>query len=303
MLKLYKITTDNKYYWQTWDNGSSHTIHWGVIGSEGEVKTIYNSLKEKAKDMIQQEIYGLMKEGYIEIKPEEHIALWIEYNTENMDTEKDTVKMHKIEEIIDEALLWTGLGLCEGGSIDMGTMKICCYVVDFKVAKKAIDYVLKNNGFSDYSRIYNENAEEYDNIIEGLPPQIQIPIDNFDIDALESLRDTDLSYFVDDLSRYFYASENWEVKNSIVHLTQDLAENEVIKELLEESLVSPDNYTKITAIAHLTGDMDLYDRVMSKGEIDIKKLNTEISTYMRDNGTKIERHGIKNIIGRFFNFH
>ena len=61
---------------------------------------------------------------------------------------------------MDEVLGWTGLGHCEGGSIGSGTMEVCCFVVDFDIAKKVIETKLKDTEFADYTRIFDENAEE-----------------------------------------------------------------------------------------------------------------------------------------------
>ncbi len=38
-------------------------------------------------------------------------------------------------------------------------MEVCCYVVDFKIAKRVIADDLKKTKFADYSRIYDEGAD------------------------------------------------------------------------------------------------------------------------------------------------
>jgi len=58
---------------------------------------------------------------------------------------------------MNETLGWTGLGNCDGGNIGSGTMEVCCFVVDFELAKKVIEIDLKNTEFADYTRIYNED--------------------------------------------------------------------------------------------------------------------------------------------------
>lgn len=37
-------------------------------------------------------------------------------------------------------------------------MEVCCYVVDFEIAKRVIENDLKDTEFADYSRICDENA-------------------------------------------------------------------------------------------------------------------------------------------------
>jgi hypothetical protein len=66
---------------------------------------------------------------------------------------------HELEDRMNETLGWTGLGNCDGGSIGSGTMEVCCFVVDFKIAKHVIEEDLKNTRFADYSRIYDERVD------------------------------------------------------------------------------------------------------------------------------------------------
>ena len=81
--------------------------------------------------------------------------LEIEYIIEGFGTEEDLDKRHRLEEIMDEVLGWTGLGHTDGGSIGSGTMEVGCIVVDYEIAKKVIEENLKNTEFSNFSRIYN----------------------------------------------------------------------------------------------------------------------------------------------------
>ena len=53
---------------------------------------------------------------------------------------------------MDETLGWTGLGHCDGGSIGSDTMEVCCLVVDFDTAAKAIEADLRGTEFADYTR-------------------------------------------------------------------------------------------------------------------------------------------------------
>jgi hypothetical protein len=38
-------------------------------------------------------------------------------------------------------------------------MEVCCFVIDFDIAKKIIEQDLKDTEFADYTRIFDENAE------------------------------------------------------------------------------------------------------------------------------------------------
>jgi hypothetical protein len=76
-----------------------------------------------------------------------------------MGTAEDVEKRTRLQEKMDDVLGWTGLGHCDGGSIGSGTMEVCCYVIDFEVAKSVIEENLKDTEFANYTRIFDENAE------------------------------------------------------------------------------------------------------------------------------------------------
>ena len=80
----------------------------------------------------------------------------IEYPVDGMGTSADLEKRHRLEDRMNETLGWTGLGMCDGGSIGGGTMEVCCVVVDFDVAKRVIEDDLSNSEFRDYGNIYRE---------------------------------------------------------------------------------------------------------------------------------------------------
>ena len=158
MLKLYKLIDDQKEYWETWDNNNgSHTIHWGRLGTRGESKEVKSSLFKKAETIIQKEIDGLIGQGYQPIEDEDHVTLLVEYAVEGMGTAEDVEKRNRLEARMNEALGWTGLGACDGGSIGSGTMEVCNYVVDFELAKSVIENELAGTEFSNFTRIFDEN--------------------------------------------------------------------------------------------------------------------------------------------------
>ncbi len=160
MLKLYRLADGIKEYWETWDNeNGTHTVHWGKLGTQGSSKTVKNSLFKKAAKTIQVEIDSLVAQGFRPVDLEQHSILLIEYAIDGMGTTDDLDKRQRLEERMNETLGWTGLGHCDGGSIGSGTMEICNFVVDFETAKKVIEEDLSGTEFSDYTRIYDENAE------------------------------------------------------------------------------------------------------------------------------------------------
>ena len=161
MLKLYKFTSESKRYWETWDNGDgNHTVHSGVLGEKGESKIVERSFFRKPEKVIQAEIDGLLTEGYRPLDEDQERRLLIEYTVEGFGEPADLDKRHRLEGRMNETLGWTGLGNCDGGSIGSGTMEVSCFVVDFDVAQRIIAADLEGTEFANYSRIYDEDAEE-----------------------------------------------------------------------------------------------------------------------------------------------
>ncbi|EDP95202.1 hypothetical protein U8527_13370 [Kordia algicida OT-1] len=154
MLKLYKTVNGKLHYWETWeDSRKTATIHWGIVGDEGEFKEItvgfFSSLQKSIQKLIDQKI----KEGYHEFEDDAKTILEIVYTVDGFGSEADLDKRYLLEEKLDQILGWTGLGEVDGGSIGSGTMEVACLVVDAEIAKKVIQKELENTEFADYTQI------------------------------------------------------------------------------------------------------------------------------------------------------
>ncbi len=159
MLKLYKLTDNPKSYWETWENGGIHTIHWGVLGTRGESKELKSTLLRKASSVIKKLIDEKTAEGYAPVEFDDHQILLIEFTVNGMGCDEDVEKRYRLQDRMDETLGWTGLGNCDGGSMGSGKMEVCCLVVDFDIAKRVIEEDLKGTEFDNFTRIYDENVE------------------------------------------------------------------------------------------------------------------------------------------------
>ncbi|MDF7815911.1 hypothetical protein [Hymenobacter sp. YC55] len=157
MLKLYKRTDTSFYYWETWEESKkTAVIHWGVVGEHGQDKEVKSKTPSGFREQIQQEINQLLEDGYEPVERDKHYLLLIEFVVEGMGTAEDLAKRARLQARLDETLGWTGLGHCDGGSIGSGSMDVCCFVVDFAVAKQVIEDDLRETEFATYSRIYQE---------------------------------------------------------------------------------------------------------------------------------------------------
>jgi len=159
MVKLYKHADNEILYWETWNiKGEDKAIvHWGTLGEKGDDIEVKSVPSASFKDQIQKEIDSKLSEGYKTIDIDDHFTLIIEFKVNGMGIVEDLEKRYRLEDRMGETLGWTGLGKCDGGSMGSGTMEICCYVVDFKIAKRVIEQDLKDTEFSNYTRIYDEN--------------------------------------------------------------------------------------------------------------------------------------------------
>ncbi len=160
MLKLYKRVEGEIHYWETWEKDKkTGVIHWGVVGQRGQEKEIKSGFLSNFKTEIQKQVNKYFDDGYQEVDIDEHFTLLIEYKVDGMGTPEDVEKRIRLQDRMDETLGWTGLGHCDGGSIGSGTMEVCCYVIDFDIAKQVIEQDLKETEFSDYTRIFDENED------------------------------------------------------------------------------------------------------------------------------------------------
>ena len=160
MLKLYKQVDNQLHYWETWDkDNKTGIVHKGIVGTKGSSKEVKSGFSTNFHEKIQKEIYEQTENGFQPIDIENHYRLLIEFKVDGMGTEQDVEKRTRLQNRMDETLGWTGLGFCDGGSIGSGTMEVCCFVVDFEIAKTVIKKDLNGTEFENYTRIYDEDAE------------------------------------------------------------------------------------------------------------------------------------------------
>ncbi len=153
MLKLYKRADGVLRYHEAWLNGETIYEHWGIVGERGSTKDHRLPKGKDEEDAVLDVLRPAADAGFRPIDTEDHARLLIEYAVDGMGTGDDLDKRHALEERMGETLGWTGLGACDGGSIGSGTMEVCCFVVDFEIAKRVIETDLAGTEFSDFTRI------------------------------------------------------------------------------------------------------------------------------------------------------
>jgi hypothetical protein len=158
MQKLYKRIDGVLHYREAWTHGSVLVEHWGVIGERGETRRITLSKNMRGEDAIAEALRPAHEDGFAPVSMNDHVRLLVEYSVDGFGAGTDLDKRHALEELLNETLGWTGLGMCDGGSIGSGTMEVCCFVVDFEIARNVVAANLAGTKFADYTRIYDEDA-------------------------------------------------------------------------------------------------------------------------------------------------
>jgi len=143
MLKLYKRDGAVTSYWEAWNDGRKVVIHWGALGEEGQSRQIRLQKGDTAAGTIARESQAPLAEGHKEIPIDDHATLIVQYRTVGWGSPSDLKKRHRVEDILNECLGWTGNGHCDGGDIGSGTINAFCFVVDPHVAASTIVAALK----------------------------------------------------------------------------------------------------------------------------------------------------------------
>ena len=158
MIKLYKrLSAGTLLYHEAWIDGGKIIEHWGRVGTRGETRIHEMKSRSKSREL-ERILQSTRQEGFAEIDLDEHRRLLVEYAIQDMGSAADLDKRHRLEERLNQMLGWTGLGMCDGGSIGSGNMEVCCFVVDFALAKSVIESDLQGTEFANFSRIYDEDA-------------------------------------------------------------------------------------------------------------------------------------------------
>jgi hypothetical protein len=159
MIRLYRTENGRVVsYHEAWAHNSKIIEHWGAIGERGETREHKRQRKLSENENLERLLAVPRSQGFQPIDMDDHAILLIEYAVNGFGTPDDLEKRHELEERMNETLGWTGLGHCDGGSIGSGTMEICCFVVDFEIARRVIADNLAGTRFADYSRIFDEGA-------------------------------------------------------------------------------------------------------------------------------------------------
>ena len=154
MLKLYKRVDGQLHCHEAWEQEGRIVEHWGACGTRGDIREHDFKGRADGKRLAEKVKMEASGRGFRTISPGDHATLVVEYSVEGLGSPADLERRHELEEYLNQLTGWLGLGHCDGGSTGSGTMEVFCIVVDFEIAKEALERELHNTRFSDYLRIY-----------------------------------------------------------------------------------------------------------------------------------------------------
>lgn len=166
MIKLYKKVGDQFHYWEAWNRGGDIVIHRGRVGERGETEAVPLPHGATAEDSIESLAIQSRSQGYVEADEEEPFWITITYKlTTAWGAVEDLERRHKIEELLNEELGWTGNGMCDGGDIGSYEMCIACIAIDYQIAVQSILSVLKNIDALSGATIAVRRSDDDDEIV------------------------------------------------------------------------------------------------------------------------------------------
>ena len=151
--KLYKRLPDGALGFRAvWAKDGRSREYLGRAGHKGIVRSYdipYGEL-----------IARIRKLGFAEVDADDQRRLIVEYKLPTeLPEERELEKAHRLESELEKLLWLYGLGDCDGCSVGSGRMEVCCFVVDFAIAKATIERELANTELAGWSRIYDEDTE------------------------------------------------------------------------------------------------------------------------------------------------
>lgn len=119
MRKLYKREKGRLCYREVWVDGTSTTIHHGVVGRRGEVER--GELVGSASAFEKRFVSDARSKGYLPIPTSEMFSLVVQYPMKSaMGNERDRWLLEKASRCLDEGLGWRGLGHVDGNDFGSG---------------------------------------------------------------------------------------------------------------------------------------------------------------------------------------
>ncbi|MCE9670962.1 hypothetical protein LY474_24440 [Myxococcus stipitatus] len=170
MLKLYKKEGGSLRYWEAWVHERVLTLHWGTVGEVGEQKELPLPPEEEDPELALAEAAGpFVEEGYDEPDPDAMHSLVVQYAVQGQGTGHDLEKRVAVEELLTDALGWTGNGEVEGGELRDGLLRVHCRVMDVDAAVRAVEVALDSEDLIDGATAWVARDDEAPRLVWTAP--------------------------------------------------------------------------------------------------------------------------------------
>jgi hypothetical protein len=149
MIKLHKKASSAHEFWEAWTANDKIIVHTGIVGNRGQRSVSDVHPSEDPEAVIQQQAALVVATGFTPVVREEMTSLVINFKLSSWGDKEDLETRHYIEDLVHQALGWTGNGHCSGGEIGSGIMNIWCLVLEPGKAVSAISSELETTRLAD----------------------------------------------------------------------------------------------------------------------------------------------------------
>lgn len=161
MLKLYKRGRTGVRYWEAWKARGMVVVHEGRLGERGKTRFLLPDARQAPERLIEEAATKPRAKGFAEVPMEEHHQVVVQYRLKTWGSPEDLNKGHRIEDLFNECLGWTGNGRCDGNDIGSGTMNIFSDVVDPQLAAETIVAALRQRRLLKGAVVAVREGEDY----------------------------------------------------------------------------------------------------------------------------------------------
>jgi hypothetical protein len=163
MVKLHKFDDLEHRYWEGWISNHEVVFHWGTVGDTGERLVVAADYHQDGPELLQRESDAKQREGFRVIDRSEMSSILINYRLRTWGNDEDLETRHYLEDLVDQALGWTGNGCCDGGEIGSGIMNIWCLVLEAQAAMRTLSNELRTNRLAEGALIaaYSSSTNNY----------------------------------------------------------------------------------------------------------------------------------------------
>ena len=163
-VRLYKRGRRGIRYWEAWTRQGVATwgvVHEGKVGERGKAKDLLPWPDHPVGQQIAEAAQKVRQKGYAEIPMEDHYQIVVHYRLQTWAAVADLDKAHRIEDLFNECLGWTGNGFCDGNDIGSGTMNIYSLVVDPELGAAMLVEELRKNRLLKGAVVAVREGEDY----------------------------------------------------------------------------------------------------------------------------------------------